>query len=962
MPYAACLYEIVLHRVMDRAAAAYSRGPQYVSRSRLHLSHRDVVRGPRRFFLLALVIGVPLLFAVTSASFAPWDIAPVAIPTGSSNLAADCIPCPTPPGGCYNSVSDCLGVDPSGSPQTGQAPLTVSFSETLYNGLGGYTYSWTFGDGGTSTAAHPTHTYSSAGSYVAGLTVTESGGYHSSGSTVITASCATSEIQGTIDIAGTSTGIYGATVALALGESATTSSTGAYSMNLGCTSTTSSTEQVSAPGYTASGAVSVSWTKGTTSTLPTIYLGIVSTNLLESQSTWFNVTKCLASGCASLAPSPYSDLNVTSYSVQTESSCTTCGTIPAPPSGDPTSQVLVFKGTDTSDAMTPGHPQNGYLLESIMTVPGTGGFPLSSAMVLAFNIYVVSAGCMVCGTPYNLENFTVDLEFTDGTILSTLLDSTGSPILDGNGTQIGYDWWEMYPGNWVRMAFDLSEVRDKSVKAIMLDYETHGGGSCGNALNICSGAFEVAFDNIRFEMPHYSTSIADGGFELPQLDGWSVAGNLPPQLESSVALGGTQSVLLGSTTCPTPVGNHGSCIDYYTILIQPFRIPNSVPALTLQFTVELGNWGGSNDFQRIWLNDRTTLTDIYLLGSATSGPLSTNGAVTYTPSVTAYEGHIVWLEIEVAHNTGTTQGDWMYLDNVALVPTGVSLSESAFTPSSSGTSASESYAGTMTFPASPYASGTSYQQNLPMGVGAGLQHVPGCVGSGGCTGLDAAALALDFSSESPSYDYCTVACNANTWWLDLSAFADTDAVIPTNQGPVGVGISQITMTVSLSTFGGTTGPTTLTAGNEYVENLEPGHLVTQSSPPSNWDLVIGGIGVALAFLLPGIGEAADLGVVELAAIGGGSDLGLHALQWAIDSTPVVSVSGNGGSCSGGSCQFTWSSTSGADEAGATNLVSLTTAAGAGDWSLIVGMTASYEWEGSSFDTISTEYILNLEVL
>ena len=48
------------------------------------------------------------------------------------------------------------------------------------------TYSWTFGDGTTSTAANPTHTYAQAGQYTARLTVSD--GVNSTLSTPITIS------------------------------------------------------------------------------------------------------------------------------------------------------------------------------------------------------------------------------------------------------------------------------------------------------------------------------------------------------------------------------------------------------------------------------------------------------------------------------------------------------------------------------------------------------------------------------------------------------------------------------------------------------------------------------------------------------------------------------------------------------------------------------------------------------
>ncbi|SDY89082.1 Glucose/arabinose dehydrogenase, beta-propeller fold [Asanoa ishikariensis] len=58
-------------------------------------------------------------------------------------------------------------------PTSGQAPLTVAFSSagsTDPDG-GALTYSWAFGDGTTSTAANPSKTYTSNGTYTATLTV-----------------------------------------------------------------------------------------------------------------------------------------------------------------------------------------------------------------------------------------------------------------------------------------------------------------------------------------------------------------------------------------------------------------------------------------------------------------------------------------------------------------------------------------------------------------------------------------------------------------------------------------------------------------------------------------------------------------------------------------------------------------------------------------------------------------------
>jgi PKD repeat protein len=68
-----------------------------------------------------------------------------------------------------------LTVACTATPQSGDAPLEVTFSSQGTGGDGTYTYSWDFGDGNTSTQQNPIHTYPTAGTYTATVTVTSLG-------------------------------------------------------------------------------------------------------------------------------------------------------------------------------------------------------------------------------------------------------------------------------------------------------------------------------------------------------------------------------------------------------------------------------------------------------------------------------------------------------------------------------------------------------------------------------------------------------------------------------------------------------------------------------------------------------------------------------------------------------------------------------------------------------------------
>ncbi len=95
-------------------------------------------------------------YGVTSDGFAFDDISVSAGATGSAPVAAF-----------------------SGTPTSGNAPLAVNFTDGSSNAPTGW--SWTFGDGGTSAAQNPSHSYTAAGTYTVSLTA--SNAYGSDGET-----------------------------------------------------------------------------------------------------------------------------------------------------------------------------------------------------------------------------------------------------------------------------------------------------------------------------------------------------------------------------------------------------------------------------------------------------------------------------------------------------------------------------------------------------------------------------------------------------------------------------------------------------------------------------------------------------------------------------------------------------------------------------------------------------------
>ena len=82
------------------------------------------------------------------------------------------------------------------NPTSGSAPLSVNFTANVTLTSGSVSgYSWNFGDGQTSTAASPSHTYSTSGNFSPTLKITTSGGATANASTLLSVSGSSSSVK-----------------------------------------------------------------------------------------------------------------------------------------------------------------------------------------------------------------------------------------------------------------------------------------------------------------------------------------------------------------------------------------------------------------------------------------------------------------------------------------------------------------------------------------------------------------------------------------------------------------------------------------------------------------------------------------------------------------------------------------------------------------------------------------------
>jgi PKD repeat protein len=136
--------------------------------------HRWVRRRSQSISEYAILVVVIIAFVLVGSTGLT-----TALRSAAENVLGNDYAPPPPPASPSPSPIPPPVADFSGAPTSGPAPLTVAFTDASTNNP--TSWSWTFGDGGVSTAQHPSYTYTTPGTYNVSLTV-----FNGSGSDTIT--------------------------------------------------------------------------------------------------------------------------------------------------------------------------------------------------------------------------------------------------------------------------------------------------------------------------------------------------------------------------------------------------------------------------------------------------------------------------------------------------------------------------------------------------------------------------------------------------------------------------------------------------------------------------------------------------------------------------------------------------------------------------------------------------------
>ncbi len=715
---------------------------------------------PWTFAILGVAILALVLSSVAGSTLNPLETRSVTRGIGPDEV---CVLCPylddecVPIADCKPTSSDCTSFTVSIVSAIVNAEGTSLSVDWTSNGDYPTTYVFGYGiSGGTDTwvsmgsGVSDTVAVTEGKSYFIQVNATmtcSSGTVYKEHASETLSSAWTWTVAGVVDMAtpsdvSKSTPIYGAGVYLE-GFSGTqiVGSAGSYSF----TETNSATSVVvcaEAPGYHENAAIasptfaecdSVSVSGGST-TSHTLLLQLNSTLAQEPASVYLAVNSCFSgqTGCKGASGLQFTsvadDDMVSAQASAVVESSTSLTQLPPGCTSTSTCNLISFSGT------TPPLLE-AYDYWEILPVnyygAGTTGIPLSSPMQLAYYVWVEGDNGHVA----------MDAQFSSGADLHSMTNSIGNHIEDEHGTWIAPSYQFLPQGQWVSVVVDLSLVTDQT-----LDYLSVGFDDGGIGL----GAFQAYFADIRLEASQQQSDLANGDFMQDGLSGWTTGGSSLPQAEGfGDNVGSLDSALVGNTT--------GTLSAYETSsLSQEFEIPNVVSSdsVCLFYLPVSNDPSPGNGYQRIFLNDLTTGTDYYIVGTATSAAQNMGGWTQACLNIQNGENDIRGDRVVFTIETGQA-GDgyvsYVYVTGITFTPDDVDLNDATASSSSNnygynGVDVSPLDTVDLTFPEPNFPTNTGVTYHVPVAgaSAATATYQPG--GSGGWTWTAALVAGLDIET------------------------------------------------------------------------------------------------------------------------------------------------------------------------------------------------------------------------
>jgi hypothetical protein len=714
-----------------------------------------------------------VLLMVAAATASPAASPNTTNPASAGHLGTACIPCPY-----YNN--ECVPLADCVPPGSDCKPFSVSFTgatvntegtsiEAFWSSNGYYATTYTFEWGPEGGSLTSVNTGGGTSYTISGLTANQ--GYElvvdakmtCSSGTVYTASASrdvtttwTWTVTGVVDMAtpagvSKNTPVYGAEVWVqSLTGPTVVGSTGSYSFTV-TNSATSVTVCADAPGYQANAVFAAnpayaqcnppSSVSGGGTTTVNLLLQLNYTIEPDTSGYVFESgTSCFTSAAGACKSSTgYSFSQVSGQTTSTMladqassvlESSTSVTALPPGCTSTSTCHLISFSGTPTP--LT-----ESYTYWEILPLSyyggGTPGLPLSSPMQLSY--YVWEEG--------GAGHVAMDAGFSSGDYLHSMTNDLGSNILDQHGQWIAPSYQFLPQGQWVPVIVDLSEVTDQTMDFLSVGFDDGGALSAGSLTS-----FQAYFADIQISSSQQPSAVVNGDFMQNGLYGWEATGSTLPTVHPiTVNSASLDAALVGDAS--------GSTSAQTSQLVQEFQVPNDVTGgslCLLYFAVS--NEPNLVGYQRIYLEDRTTGADVYLVGSSTSGTVDTGGFVQTCLNVATgsndVRGDRVWLVL-TTDQPGDGYVSYMYVTDIWFEPEGLSWTDTPVASSSNsygynGVDVSPLSEGSLTFPTSSFPTDNGVTYHVPYAPAAYASGTYQPTGSSGLTWTGGIVAGIDFET------------------------------------------------------------------------------------------------------------------------------------------------------------------------------------------------------------------------